>query len=343
MLPPYSSEDPTTPEDSIPSPRRKLPGMRVIIPGLAIVLIVAVLVGVLQIARGAGNTPRQASGPMPTATAATGATANDTPAPGPTPPPTATNNPPAPTADVRVTQNQNERQPCINDPAASYSVTLFNAGTLSANWHVYVPAVYGADIGGTQPLVGPLSSYPYWAVPEPQDGSIAPGQSASFRMTMHYPMPCGSKLYEAAVQLSFPSGGSQADIPLTFGGTGPSPYSKVILVSGSLSITQPCPASGSAPAPFIFAIKNTGNAKAYPSIDVFKERIGADGWAAYSATSDRQNADLHWLYAGETWTVTVAPRAGVLCGGTIYHVYIYITNADGSNVTMTMTDTFTAS
>lgn len=349
MQPPSPFEEPTAPGDSTPSPRKKLPSMRVVLPGLAIVLIVAVLVGLLQIARGAGNTPRQGMGPMSTATAVTGATvsANDTPTPGPTPPPTATNNPPAQTADVRVTQNQNERQPCVNDPAP-YTVTLFNAGTVSANWHVYIPVNIGLAPGepnsGSQPLVSLPSSSPVWATAEPYDGSIAPGQSGRFVMTPVVSMPCGSTLYKAKVQLSFPSGGSQADIPLTFGGTGPAPYSNVILVSGSLNVTQPCPTSGSAPAPFTFAIKNTGSATAYPSVDTLKDKIGGSPWADISSIiDDPQEPVASWLYAGETWTVTVAPRAGVLCGGTAYHVYIYINNADGSSVTMTITDTFTAS
>ncbi len=354
MQPPSPFEEPTAPGDSTPSPRKKLPSMRVVLPGLAIVLIVAVLVGLLQIARGAGNTPRQASGPMPTATAAiasttsaTGATvtANDTPAPGSTPPPTATNNPPAPTADVRVTQNQNERQPCLNDPVP-YTVTLFNAGTVSANWHVYIPVNIGLAPGGpnsgSQPLVSLPSSSPVWATAAPYDGSIAPGQSDRFVMTPIGAMPCGSTLYKAKVLLSFPSGGSQADIPLTFGGTGPAPYSNVVLASGSQTGTEVCPASGD-PDPFTFAITNTGNYQAGQAI-YETQYLGANGyWAGTSVTVDPPGPVPTLMYPGQIWTITVSPHAGISCTGIPYYVYIQINNAQGTTTTLTFTYTFTAS
>ncbi|HEX9413180.1 MAG TPA: hypothetical protein VF916_06730, partial [Ktedonobacterales bacterium] len=148
--------------------------------------------------------------------------------------------------------------------------------------------------------------------------------------------------HRESVQLSFPSGVSQADIQLTYAGTGPAPYSHVVLVSGILNLTQPCPASGSAPPTFTFAIQNTGNATAYPSIDTSKDNIGINPWADIpSVTLDPPNPAVStWLYPGETWTVTVAPRAGVHCDGTVYHVYVYINNAQGTSETMTFTDTF---
>lgn len=282
-----------------PFPRKKPSNIRLVVTGLVTGLLVVAFAGVL-VARGIGNTPRLASGPLATATTlTTTTTAPDastpdtaTPAPGSTPlPTTAAGNPGTQTGAVRVTQNQDERQLCLDDPTP-YTVMLFNGGNVTANWHVYVPAVYGAVSGGpvvlSQPLASPLSSYPYWADANPQDGSVAPGQTASFVMTVHYGMPCGSTLYKAAVQLHFPAGTSQADIPLTFGGTGPARYSNVVLVSGSLNMTEACPTSGVAPAPYTFVIKNTGNYFAVPYAVVPETGLGGRYWTDTQYVEDPQ-------------------------------------------------------
>lgn len=270
--------------------------------------------------------------------------ASETPMPGATTSPTSsTGNPGMQTGAVRVTQNQDERQACLADPAP-YTVVLFNAGEITANWHVNVPAVYGAVSDGptvlSQPLVTPLSSYPYWADPNPQDGSIAPGQTASFVMTVRYGMPCGSTLYKAAVQLHFPVGTTEADIPLTFGGTGPARYSSVVLVSGSLNITQPCPASGTAPGSFTFAIKNTGNYFAVPYVVIPQTAPGGRYWTNIQYVADLQESVSTWLYPGETWTYTVSPVSGLNCGGASYSFDLQINNAQGTTSSMTFTDTF---
>jgi hypothetical protein len=218
---------------------------------------------------------------------------------------------------------------------------LFNAGTVSANWNVNVPAVViGSVPGNSRPLIAPLSSSPFWAEAAPPSGSVAPGQTASFLMTVYFGMPCGTTLYHATVQLSFPAGVSQPDIPLTFGGTGPARYSNVILVSGSLTNTAACPPSGVAPEPFTFAITNTGNYFAVPTIDNTKDTVGIKPWANGQVVADPQEPVSSWLYPGETWTVTISPIAGVLCNGTVYHIYVNIHNADGTNKTITITDTF---
>lgn len=301
--------------------------------------------GVFQMLRGAAGTPHQASGPYVTATPGDSSTATDitlgTPVPGATPPPTTSAG--TQTGAVRVTQNQDERQACLDDPTP-YTVTLFNGGTATATWHVYVPAVYGAVSGGpvalSQPLTSPHSSYPFWADPNPQDGSVAPGQTASFVMTVRYGMPCGSTLYKAAVQLHFPAGTAQADIPLTFGGTGPARYSNVVLVAGSQNITQACPASGVAPDPFTFVIKNTGNYFAVPYVVVPETGVGGRYWADTQYAEDPQEPVSTWLYPGETWTFTISPTAGLNCGGATYTFELQVNNAQGTSTSMTFTDTF---
>jgi hypothetical protein len=111
------------------------------------------------------------------------------------------------------------RPACLDDPAP-YTVVLYNAGNVTAKWHVDIPEFVGQAPRGsaaeTQRLTGPLSSSPYWATVKPQDGSIAPGQTASFVVTLMWAMPCNGNRYHASVQLSFPPGTSQADIPLRY-------------------------------------------------------------------------------------------------------------------------------
>lgn len=334
-----------------PSPRKAFLSVRRVVPIAVTVMLVAV-VAIVLVAHSVANTPRQASGPAVTATASAPTSADSTPTPeaagtttpGPTPPPTsAAGNPGTQTTDVRITQNQDERQPCLNEPAP-YKIVLFNAGGVAANWHVNIPEFVGMASGGpislAQPHIRPHSSYPYWANVSPQNGSLAPGQSASFAVTIVWGMPCGSTLYKAAVQLSFPSGGSQADIPFTFGGTGPARYSDVVLVSGSLNITQPCPASGSAPAPFTFAIKNTGNYFAVPYVVVPETGPGLHYWTDTQYVADLQEPVSTWLYPGETWTFTISPVAGLSCGGASYTFELQVNNAQGTTTSMTFTDTF---
>ena len=343
--------DPSLPGTPSPSPRKRLPTLRRGLIVLAVVLVVAGFAGAFAIVRGAGNSPRLASGPAATATTAitaatttTGGTVSPTgtTTPGTTPAPIATSGGSTqPTADIRVTKNQDVRLPCTTDPTTPYTVVLFNAGTVTANWRVNVPPVYeGVTNPGSQPLISPPSVYPYWADPSPQDGNVAPGRTASFVMTVRSPrVPCDGSSFHATVQLSFPSGLSQSDLPLSYLGYGSAPYSNVVLTSGSLNLTEACPASGSAPAPFTFAFKNTGNYKAYSVVDYFKDTIGLHNWANVSSIKiNPQEPDTHWLYAGETWTVTIAPTSYDQCGAT-YHIYIETSTAQGTDQTITITDT----
>lgn len=321
---------PLPPSPEPPSLREKLLSIRLIAPVLATVVLVAGFAGALLMVRAGAHTPTLGSGPAATATTAmttettTATTTTSTPALTPGATPTANSGPL--TGDIRVTQNQDMRPVCL-DGTAPYTVVLFNAGTVTATWQVVFPEV---TTGGS----------PYWGGASPNSGTLAPGQSASFVISVYYGMPCSGTMYHASVHLSFPSGASQPDIPLTYAGTGPAPYSNVVLVAGSLTNTQPCPPSGSAPPPFTFAIQNTGNAFAVPSI-YFRDTIGPNYWADDSVTFNPPNPAVStWLYAGETWTITVSPHAGVLCNGTVYHVYIDIHNAQGTMTTMTITDTF---
>lgn len=361
MQPP---SEPTAPPSSSfpgmpsPSPRKNLftrqGVLKRMLPVALVVVLIAALGGAFYLARGVASPSRQASGPITTATTGDSATATDgatatdtptdgTPAPGPTPPPTQAStggggNPPAKKADVRVTQNQNATQPCINDPSDPYTVKLFNAGTVSANWHVSFPNDIGDVPGGPPPLALPFSAPPFWGTATPQDGSIMPGQAASFVISVVMVIPCGTA-YKASVQLSFPSGGTQADIPLSFAGTGPARHSEVVLVAGSKNTIQPCPGGGAAPAPFTFAVKNIGNSKASATVYT-TQYVGSHDWANTTISRSPQGSDPALIYPGQTWTVTVSPLAGVSCDGTAYVTWMQINNAQGTVDYIGINDTF---
>ncbi len=319
-----------------PSPRKKLQALRWSISTVATVVLVALFVGVFLALSSAPSTAQLASGPYttPTPTAATTGTdpsttttpttGSSTPEPGATQVPTSSASTPGTTTQtgaVRVTQNQDERQACLDD-TAPYTVVLVNGGTVTASWYVSV------------------AGYPNWATVKPQSGSIAPGQTTSFVMTVVSSMPCDGSMYKADVQLDFPAGTTQLDIPLTYAGTGPSRHSNVILVSGSLNMTQACPASGVAPDSYTFAIKNTGDGMAYPSVDNTKDTIGPKDWADIQIDREPVEPVTSWLYPGETMTVTISPHAGVHCDGTVYHIYVYINDTQGARSTMTFSLVF---
>lgn len=168
-----------------------------------------------------------------------------------------------------------------------------------------------------------------------------PGQTVSFVVKPIWSMPCGGTSYHASVQLHFPSGTTQADIPLTYAGTGPVANSNVVLVSGTLNVVEACPASGVAPNSFTFAIKNIGNGIAYPSMKPLNELVGFNSWATVQVVRDPPDEPVSsWLYPGEIMTVTISPVAGVSCNGTNYHVYLEIFDTQGKSTMMTFTDTF---
>jgi hypothetical protein len=153
-------------------------------------------------------------------------------------------------------------------------------------------------------------------------------------------MPCGNAADKASVHLTYPAGSWQPDLPLTYVGVGPIPMSNVVLTSGSLSNSAACPPSGVAPAPTTFAVQNTGDAIAYSTIDI-EGTVGPNYWANASTVYNPPNPPVtSWLYPGETWTVTISPRAGVLCDGTVYHVYFDSNDSRKPTQTITLTYTF---
>lgn len=333
---------PTTPPSGKPSPGALLGRVGLagkIGAGLAVVVLVAGFALTLQLVHGAGTTTasrplmQAASGlstfaaqtPGATGSATAGATVvGGTPAPGATPTPDARQ-----MSDVMVTQNQNMQVPCTMSSQPHYTVQLVNSGNLTVNWQIKFAAL-------------PNSSNPYWGYGSPDHGSIGPGQSIGIAISVIFQVPCGGSMYDASIVLTYPAGAWQPDLALTFAGTGPTPvptYSRVVLVSGTLTNSAACPPSGTSPAPFTFAIENTGTTWTAPSAYFdLSENIGLSNWATGSmvVTNAPAGGVGTWLYPNETWTYTISPSVNVTCGKT-YHFYIGINDVQGS-WTMTFTD-----
>lgn len=343
----YDSYDPRDPYDPYgrhdTQPRKRLLHKGLIGAlgsGLVVVVLVAAIVITLQFAHGARSavpthSPQTASGPATTATVDQTAVASTTE--------TVTSgggngSASTPTTgvernDVQVTQNQNFNPTCTNDGPAKWTVQLTNTGAMTVSWQVAFPILPGQ----MQP----------WGTVSPNSGSLGPGQSGSFEMAdLNGLMPCGSsKTEKASVHLTYPAGSWQPDLPLTYVGVGPIPESHVVLTSGSLTNVAACPASGTAPAPFTFAVMNTGTAIGWTNMSI-KDRISETNlnlWATVvSASFDppQNPAITTGLTPNETETVTIAPLAGVLCDGTVYHMYLQISDQRMPSQTMTFTYTF---
>lgn len=341
----YDPRDPHGRHDAQPRKRRLHKGLiGVLGSGLVVVILVAAIVMTLQFAHGARSavpthSPQTASGPATTATvdqtavASTTASTTGTVTSG-----SGNGSAPTPTVgvqrnDVQVTQNQNFNPTCTNDSPVKWTVQLTNTGAMTVSWHVTLPLLPGQD----RP----------WGTTSPSSGSLGPGQSGSFEMTgLDGLMPCGSSNTEkASVHLIYPAGSWQPDLPLTYFGVGPIPESHVVLTSGSLTNAEACPASGTAPAPFTFAIMNIGTAIGWTNISI-KDRISETNlnlWANVASASynpPQNPAITTGLTPNETETVTIAPLAGVLCDGTVYHMYLQINDQRMPSQTMTFTYTF---
>jgi hypothetical protein len=159
-------------------------------------------------------------------------------------------------------------------------------------------------------------------------------------------MPCGGTLYHASVNLSYPSGNWQPDIPLSYTGAGPVPASNVVVISGQPSNPQPCPPSGTAPPPFSFVIKNTGTSGGYPYFYVTdKVDVNTTPWSEQTGrTPDPSNPPVvnsNELPPGGIWTITFTPVAGETCDGvTPYRIYMTVNDTRLPPATTTPTYTF---
>ncbi|HEX9414913.1 MAG TPA: hypothetical protein VF916_15520 [Ktedonobacterales bacterium] len=108
---------------------------------------------------------------------------------------------PAPYPALVVTQNQSAYASCY--PPASYTITVNNlGGNVPVTWQ-FVPVEYS---GGGVP----------WAKAAPPSGTLAAGQGDT-NITVYPQSWIGwNGMYNATLQLSFPAGGFQAPISLTY-------------------------------------------------------------------------------------------------------------------------------
>jgi hypothetical protein len=113
---------------------------------------------------------------------------------------------PPPHPALVVTQNQNYST--ANCPSTGYTVALSNTGgNVPVQWQL-VPTE--TDSGGN-----------YWATASPASGTVTAGGTATFQVSPQSWATCG--LYHATLHLTFPQGGLQPDIALTYYAVLPSP------------------------------------------------------------------------------------------------------------------------
>ena len=82
--------------------------------------------------------------------------------------------------------------------------------------------------------------------------------------------PCNGAPTIATLQLSFPQGGSEHDIQLTYAEAGTPPDSTVVL-SGNVNFVDSC--GSGVPSSYTFAVQNVGNVRAYPKLHRGRVRV----------------------------------------------------------------------
>jgi len=220
----------------------------------------------------------------------------------PTPPPT----PIPPHASLVVSQNLNFSEHCNGDTAPTpYTVTLNNSGSnVAVGWQ------FAPNNGSGIP-------YP-WANASPPSGTLEAGQMVQFTISPLLGPSCppvnGTFLMHASLQLSFPQGGSQANIALTDNVTGPAPYANLQVTSPSnwqyygeqCDIFSP-PESSYTPS-YNITLDNTGSNVSVSWRFVPQQYQGTTPWATASPPNGTLNP-------GQTISVTIQPDTW-LCPGT---------------------------
>jgi hypothetical protein len=151
-------------------------------------------------------------------------------------------------------------------------------------------------------------------------------------MTLRWPIPCSGKSYQASVHLTFPAGGSEPDIPLTYAGTGPAPYSNVV-VTQNQDYSESCSAGVSPPPPYTVTLANTGNARAYVYVLAVEQTSLGRWWV-----DSMPNPTSWWIEANGTMTIQLTPESWIACTGT-YHLKLFANTAQGATQQYMLTDT----
>ena len=314
-----------------PAPRR-LPIIAVALSGLAVVALVTSFLVVFQLARG-GEANRVNTGP------AMGTLTPADVSPSAQPEGTATLAP-SPTAalrqGVRITQNQDMRPLCVEE-TAPYTVKLTNAGSSAATWSVVFPVAptvaQPAELIARSPSSpmfprAPGAGSPVWGVATPSSGAVGPGRSASFSINVLWAMPCGGTTYHASMKV-----GGQADLPLTYAGTGAARFSNIVVTQNE-QYTQTCPSGVAPPPPYIVTIKNTGNYRAYIYFLAAEQTPLGVWWAIPMA-----DPSSSWIEANGTMTITMTPQSWISCNGTTYNMRLMANTGQGTRQDINLTDT----
>jgi hypothetical protein len=309
-----------------------LPIIAAVVGGLSVVALLASFFAVFQLVR-AGDTntisKRPATGTLTPAASSPSAQPEETAtlAPSPTT---------APRQGVRITQNQDVRPLCVEDPKP-YSVKLTNNGSSSANWSVVFPvaptvAQQAKQItGSASPPMSPhslTSASPVWGVATPANGTLAAGQTASFSINVLWGMPCGGTTYRATVKV-----GGQTDLPLTYAGTGPARYSNIV-VTANQNYTESCPGGVAPPPPYTVSLKNTGNYRAYISFIIGETTPLGDPWVI-----PVPNPSSSWIEGNGTMTLTMSPHSWIACNGHTYNVRMQANSGTGQMQEISLSDT----
>jgi hypothetical protein len=306
----------------------------VALSGLAVVALLASFLVVFQMAR-AGDGNKANTGPVTGRLTPTSGDASPSAQPEGTttlaPSPTA-----APHLGMRITQNQDMRPLCVEDPRP-YTVKLTNNGASSANWSIVFPVVQ-ANVQQAKQITGsasspmsphsPSSASPVWGVATPANGTLAAGQTASFSINVVWGMPCGGTTYRATVKVS-----GQADLPLTYAGTGPARYSNVV-VTANENYMESCPDGVAPPPPYTVSLKNTGNYRAYIFFLVIETTPLGDRWVV-----PMPDPASSWIEANGTMTITMTPQSWITCNGKTYNVRVTANSGGGQEQEFFLTDT----
>jgi hypothetical protein len=286
----------------VPLPRHLPAALVPAITALLVLTLATVAFGANLRERSIGSGKTVASGPTSTITA--------TITPSVTPSVTApiTSSVP-PHVALMVTHNQSARQNCTGSPAPAYTVTMNSAtSNVPVGWQF-------SAIGG-------------WATASPKSAVVAAGKTATFQVS---PIVCPASgittTYEAALNLSFPKGGSEADIQLTDRITGPAPFANLVVTRNQNASTH-CTIGDN----YTIDINNlTGNVPVTWQF-VPAEYSGPTPWAYASPPSGT-------LTAGQgTTSITVLLQNWVYCPVT-YHATLNLTfPAGGSEPDIPLTD-----
>jgi hypothetical protein len=228
-------------------------------------------------------------------------------------------------------------RPLCVEETAPYTVKLTNNGSSSVNWSVAFPVAPTVAQRAEQftdsaslPLAprAPAAGSPIWGVATPASGALAAGQIASFSVNVLWGMPCGGTTYRATVKV-----GGQADLPLTYTGTGPARYSNIVVTQNG-QYRENCPGGSPPPPPYTVTIENTGKYRAYIYFLAVDQTPLGVWWAIPMA-----DPSTSWIEANGTMTISMTPQNWTACNGSTYTMRLMANTGPGTRQDFHLTDT----